>query len=340
MDLNAYLPRVIAYLNQAELDSVPLWQNDRPFQVLPLAQGEYNMNYRVIQDGNCWVLRVNIGTQIAREDQIAYEFGALRLLKDSGVTPQPYFLDDRVDFLDYGLLIMEYLPGEALDYRRDLQQAAGLFARLHSLDIPTENIHLIREDHPLTGIYTECVRLANVYLQSELADPFVRQYLAEVLEWANQARGAEAYYLSDPCFRVINTEVNSGNFIVNRQIGRIYLVDWEKPLWGDPSQDLSHFSAPTTTLWKTDYRMPAADRRLFLETYRNEVADPHLRGTIVERVRLVDPFNCLRGISWSAMAWVMYQTQGHTLRNADTFLKMQAYLEPDFLRSLFDPYLH
>lgn len=339
MDFASYLPQVIGYLTQVDLDSVPGWHKKHPFQVTPLAQGEYNMNYLIRQQSHCWVLRVNLGTQINRDDQISYEYGALRLLEESGVTPRPYFLDDSKSLLEYGLLIMEYIPGEPLDYRRDLQQAASLFARLHSLNIPTDHNHLIREERPLTGMYDECVRLADVYLRSELADPFVRQYLSEVLRWAKEARDAEACYLSNPCFCVINTEVNSGNFIVNRQSGTIHLVDWEKPLWGDPSQDLSHFSAPTTTLWKTDYRMPGADRQLFLETYRNRIADPHLRDTIVERVRLRDPFNCLRGIAWSAMAWVQYQTGGHTLRNEDTFRKMQAYLEPVFLRSLFDPYL-
>jgi aminoglycoside phosphotransferase (APT) family kinase protein len=340
MNLNTYLPRVTAYLNRSDLATVPGWQNDSDFQVYPLAQGEYNMNYRLAQGDRCWVVRVNTGTQIGREDQIAYEYRALRLLASSGVTPRPYYLDDRKDFLEYGLLIMEYLPGEPLDYRRDLPQAAGLFARLHSLDTPGAETCLMREDRPLTGMYIECERMAKVYLCSDLADPFVCRYLSKVLAWANQARAAEAYYLSDPCHRVVNTEVNSGNFIVNRQAGMIHLVDWEKPLWGDPAQDLSHFCAPTTTLWKTDYRMSERDRDDFLAAYRNQVADRHLRDTIVERVRLVDPFNCLRGVSWSAMAWVLYQSDEHALRNADTFRKIQAYLEPAFLRSLFDRYLN
>ena len=58
-----------------------------------------------------------------------------------------------------------------------------------------------------------------------------------------------------------------------------------------------------------------------------------------ERVRLRDPFNCLRGISWSAMAWVTYQTGEHALRNEDTFRKVSAYLDLGFLRSLFDPHV-
>lgn len=116
-------------------------------------------------------------------------------------------------------------------------------------------------------------------------------------------------------------------------------MDWEKPLWGDPSQDLSHFSVPTTTLWKTDYRMSVADKRAFLDAYRAAIPDVHLRDTIDERVSLRDPFNCLRGISWSAMAWVTYQTGEHAVRNADTFRKVSAYLDLGFVRGLFDPYM-
>jgi aminoglycoside phosphotransferase (APT) family kinase protein len=339
MDLISFLPQVIEYMGQIELDSLPGWQKEDPFQVAPLAQGEYNINYLIRQSDRRWVLRVNLGTQINRDDQITYEYRALRLLEASGVTPHPYFLDDSLSKLEYGLLIMEYIPGESLDYQRDLQPAAGLFARLHSLNIPEGRNHLIRVDRPLSGMVEECLRLADVYLNSELADPVVRQYFSEVLEWAQEARAAETYYLADPCYCVINTEVNSGNFILNRQTGAIHLVDWEKPLWGDPSQDLSHFSVPTTTLWKTDYRMPPEDRLMFLNAYRDKLSDRHLRDTIAERVRLRDPFNCLRGISWSAMAWVQYQTGEHALRNPDTFRKMQAYLDLFFLRSLFDPYL-
>lgn len=339
MDLTSYLPEVARYLNQVELKGVPGWHPHRQFQISPLAQGEYNMNYLLMQGGNCSVLRVNLGTQIDREDQIAYEFGALRLLEDSGVTPRPYFLDDSKTILKHGLLVMEYLPGEPLDYRRDLEQAARLFARLHTLEIAVENNHLIREERPLSSMYEECSRLAEVYLRSELADPAVRNYLSEVLEWAETARSNEVYFLEDPIFCVLNTEVNSGNFIANRVTGSLHLVDWEKPVFGDPSQDLSHFCVPTTTLWKTDYRMPEVDKNRFLKTYQSSVPDAHLRDTILDRVRLRAPFNCLRGISWSAMAWVQYQTGAHALCNEDTFRKMETYLEMPFLQSLFDSYL-
>jgi hypothetical protein len=187
--------------------------------------------------------------------------------------------------------------------------------------------------------YEECSRLLPVYLESDLADPSLSDYLWEVLDWAKEARHKEEYFLSDPWPCIINTEVNSGNFIVNRERSTLHLVDWEKPLWGDPSQDISHFRVPTTTLWKTDYRLSGADRRMFLKAYCAAISDAHLCDTIEDRVGLRDPFNCLRGISWSAMAWVSYQTGEHALQNQDTFLKVSEYLDPDFVRSLFDPYV-
>ena len=150
---------------------------------------------------------------------------------------------------------MEYLPGQSMDYRRDLWDAAGLFATIHQIDVPEEQNHLIREEAPLTLIYEECAGLLRQYFDSDLAQPEIRDYLMELINWAEAARSQETYYQQDPWHCIVNTEVNSGNFIVNRQQQTIHLVDWEMPRWGDPSQDLCHFCSPLTTLWKTNWRM-------------------------------------------------------------------------------------
>lgn len=327
------------YIQRADFSQVPGWQPDLSCAIYPLAQGEYNLNYRLQQGQRQWVFRVNLGTQIDRQDQIVYEYQALQLLSNTGVTPLPYFVDDTRERLPHGVLLMEYLNGEALDYRRDLLAAARVLARIHTLSAEQTRNHLIVEERPLSMTYEECSRLLQVYFDSERSDPEIRAYLVEVLAWAREACSQEPYFLADPWLCIINTEVNSGNFILNRTSGSAHLVDWEKPLWGDPSQDLSHFCAPTTTLWKTDCRLEASQRRQFLEAYRTALSDAHLRDTIEERIRLRDPFNCLRGISWSAMAWVAYQDGRHTLRNQDTFRKVELYLQPGFLRDLFDRYL-
>ena len=67
-----------------------------------------------------------------------------------------------------------------LDYNRDLTAAAQLFAKTHQIPVPEEKNHLIREDAPLSLIYEECAGLLQTYLNSELADPAIRDYLREL----------------------------------------------------------------------------------------------------------------------------------------------------------------
>jgi len=330
------LPKVAEYLAGRDWNDVPVMRG-RKFTVTPLAQGEYNLNYLITADATRLVFRVNIGTQIARDDQIIYEYKALDLLQQSGVTPRLHYVDDTRSFFDRGILIMEYLPGEALDYQRDLADAAKLFAAIHQVDVSEGKNHLIREAAPLSLIFEECAGLLQQYFESDLADPDIRQYFMELKNWADTARDAEIYYQQDPWPCIVNTEVNSGNFIVNREKQTIHLVDWEMPRWGDPSQDLSHFCSPLTTLWKTDWRMSPAKKRDFLKTYCRHIDDPHLSDTLQERVRLRDPFVYLRGISWSAMGWVAYQTEFSGMKNPNTWAKLQQYLDLEFIRSLFDP---
>jgi hypothetical protein len=341
LSIHTFIPEVENYLHQAQTVHVPNWTSESDFSVLPLAQGEYNMNFLVQQEKFAWVLRINTGSQIglSEQEQIAYEYKTLEMLKQAQVSPAPYFLDNSFRHLSYGILGMSYLPGERLNYQRDLTNAARLMAHYHQLYIPNENIHLIREEQPLSLTYERCCRMLKVYLTSDLADPDLSTYLQEIIDWAGQARHKEAFFIRDPWQCIINTEVNNSNWIVNRDAGTIHLVDWEKPLWGDPSQDLSHFRVPTTTLWKTDYRMSKADQSSMMDAYKTAIQDLHLCDTIEDRTRLRDPFNCLRGVSWCAMAWVQYQRGDHLLKNMDTFQKLSMYTNLEFVRSVFDPYL-
>jgi len=341
LSIHSFLPEVKPYLLQAHPQQIPGWSADKDFTVSPLAQGEYNMNYLVQQGKYAWVLRINTGSQMGFSDheQIAYEFKTLKLLEPAGVSPVPYFLDNTLQFLPYGVLGMSYLPGGYLDYRRDLPDAARLFAKYHQWPVnPAEN-HLIREEQPLTRMFNRSNRRLEVYFNSDLADPDLCIYLEEVRAWADQAKQREDFYIQDPWECIINTEVNNSNWIVNRAAGTLHLVDWEKPLWGDPSQDLSHFRVPTTTLWKSDDWLSVRDQAAMMDAYKKALHDIHLRDTIEERTRLRDPFNCLKAISWCALSWVEYQSSDHMLKNPETFHRFSKYLNLDFVRKVFDPYL-
>lgn len=341
LSIQTFLPQAIEYLRFVRLSGIPDWSPDAACTVTPLAQGEYSMNFLVRQGDIAWVLRVNSGSQIGLSDpdQIAYEFKTLELLIPSNIAPTPYFLDNSITTLPYGVLGMAYLPGERLDYHRDLADAARVMAGYHQLTVPEDKIHLIREEHPLSLTYERCTRMLKVYFESDLADPSLISVLNEVQAWADEARYKEQFYLDDPWNCIINTEVNNSNWIANRKTATLYLVDWEKALWGDPSQDLSHFRVPTTTLWKTEILLTKEEKAGMMTAYKNALKDAHLRDTIEERTRLRDPFNCLRGVSWCAMAWVQYQRGDHLLKNADTFRKLRMYVDPVFVQDLFEPYI-
>lgn len=51
-----------------------------------------------------------------------------------------------------------------------------------------------------------------------------------------------------------------------------------------------------------------------------------------DRVNILAPVTCLRGITWCAMAWIEYQQPDRQLRNASTFEKLGRYLEDSFLQ--------
>jgi hypothetical protein len=85
--------------------------------------------------------------------------------------------------------------------------------------------------------------------------------------------------------------------------------------------------------------MAKEEKRGFLKAYSRHLRDRHLRDTLMDRVRLRDPFVYLRGISWSAMGWVAYQTRFSGMKNPDTWAKLQQYMNIAFIRSLFDPFI-
>lgn len=117
-----------------------------------------------------------------------------------------------------------------------------------------------------------------------------------------------------------------------------YLVDWEKPLYGDPVQDLGHFLAPTTTFWKTDVILTEEEIADFTRKYIQAVNGRFDVSGIEERLNIFIPITCLRGITWCAMAWVEYQESGRLIRNEETFKKMEDYLNQDFLDMIEERY--
>lgn len=302
-----------------------------------LAQGEYNRNYYFIHpvSGEKLILRVNLGSQMGIKDQIGYEYNALKLLENSKRTPKALYVDGSFKNLNYGIMVMEFLPGKVLDYKTDMKKAAACFADIHSVKIP-ENSKLIMPENLTGAILDECSRMLEVYISSDVADSKKKDLISEIFKKGKEKLSG---IKSMPFYRCcINTELNSTNFLINEN-GKDYLIDWEKPLYGDPAQDLGHFLAPTTTFWKTDIILDSYEVEEFIKYYTALVGNRFNTGDIRERVYTYIPINCLRGITWCAMAWVQYRLAQKGLFNASTAAKLDEYLDENFLNMIKDKYI-
>lgn len=305
------------------------------FDVKFLAQGEYNVNFIIEDISSKYVFRVNTGSQLELENQIKYEYEAIKSLEISGVTPGAYYLDDSKEYFDYGILIMEFLKGRPLEYHRDLEKAANIFSRIHGINTDNINNNFIIEENICTDRIKEGKRLLKDYLKSPKVDFKLKKFFSEYLEWAEKNKDREKYFLKNKWHVINNTEVNSHNFIIGPE--KSYLIDWEKPVISDPSQDLTQFLAPTTTLWKANYILSNEEKKNFFKAYKEGLSG--IDRNIEERVHLYDPYLLLRALSWCAYAWLEYQNPHKKIKNMDTFKKIEEYLDIDFMKNLLKEYM-
>ena len=288
-----------------------------------LGAGEYNINFTFDEGDLKKVLRINMKSQMNLEDQIEYEYETLQLLKDSGVTPKPYDLVTETNLLPYKYLTMEFLKGRPLNYKTDMHIAAYLLSKVHNTLYGDNN--LINATNPFQLMFDECKQMAGEYLSWDKADEKVSFYINRFLEKCLTLI-PEKYSIANPC--IINTELNSGNFLIGEGKEDSYVIDWEKALIGECEQDLAHFLAPTTTFWRTDIILSETEINEFLETYGN------YRNFDRKRFERYLIFNCLRGVTWCSMAFRQYSENDKMLMDDTTFKKIASYIELEFLEKV------
>lgn len=288
-----------------------------------LGAGEYNINFTFDEGDLKKILRINMKSQMNLENQIEYEYETLQLLKDSGVTPKPYDVVTETNLLPYKYLTMEFLNGRPLNYKIDMEIGAYLLSTVHNTKYGENN--LINASNPFQLMFDECKQMSREYLAWEKADKKVSNYIKIFLEKC-QTLIPEEYTIANPC--IINTELNSGNFLIGERKEDSYVIDWEKALIGECEQDLAHFLAPTTTFWKTDIILSENEINKFLEEYNN------YRNFDRERFERYLIFNCLRGVTWCSMAFRQYSENDKMLMDETTFKKIASYIELEFLEKV------
>lgn len=323
--MNVSPKEVDAYLREAKPNVHGLKE---PFYVKFLAQGEYNMNFLIQTLEKKFVFRVNVGgSQLQLKNQITYEYQALLALLPSKRTPRPYFVDDSKSILPYGLLIMEYLPGRPLDYQRDLLKAADIFAAIHQTDISADR-HFLWEKKLFSARVEESARLLAPFLQNEEMPLETKELLQFFFNWCVKHQNGESYFEKQQWWVINNTEVNSHNFIIGPE--KSWLVDWEKPVISHPCQDLTQFMVKTTTSWRSEIVLSAAEKNTFLTAYCTKVGRD--AAEVAESIRLYEPYMYLRALSWCAMALAAYQTK--PLKNEAIYQKIRQFLAPQYIQEI------
>ncbi len=299
-----------------------------PYSVSFLAAGEYNANWRVDTPEGPRVLRINHGSQLGLGDgQINYEYRVLKALSASGVTPKPLACHQNPEPLGGGALLMEYLPGRALDYRKDLDHAAWIFARVHTIPVVESEGFIVQAD-PVMDIARESLGLIHRFFDHPLQKEkdLLLDYHDSVVRLGHQNQGL---FENEPMC-IVNTEVNSGNFLIHSSDdatgSSAFLVDWEKAVISYRYQDLGHFLVPTTTLWKTDVCLLMDEKKAFLKKYHQAAGLTMDMETLCEKTWLMERVILLRALSWCFMAWYEYTREDRILQNPDTFSKIKAYL--------------
>ncbi|MDU2708871.1 MAG: TIGR04282 family arsenosugar biosynthesis glycosyltransferase [Finegoldia magna] len=282
-----------------------------------LGKGEYNSNYLIDDD---YLIRIARGSQMHLDNQVEYEYNALKFLEKSNVTAKVYDLKkDKLSGISY--LTEEYLIGRDLDYHTDLKIAAYLLSQIHSLDVTGQDF--IKAGSPFNMMFDEFTQMFSHYQKWDKKNNATEEKISNMLKYIKNL-GLDST-LENPC--LINTELNNKNFIIG---DKSYVIDWEKPIIGESEQDLAHFLAPTTTFWKTDVIFDMDTMYDFLDEY-DKVAKVK-----VDRKKFVKYllFTCLRGITWCSMAYTQYVDENRD--NGFTFEKIKAYLSDEFLDNIWE----
>ncbi len=298
-----------------------------------LASGEYNTNYRIIDKSGIYVFRINQGSQLGLSSQIEYEFKTLKLIEETGVTPRAFYYDKEFNtenpeavigtmnngIVFNGVLLEEYIEGRPLDYTKDVDRAAFIFAKIHGVLRKGE---LIIQSDPFDEVMSESIRMLEKYPAVEY--PGVYNLLLNYHDRLVKRFEDPGRIFEGESLCVVNTEVNSHNFIIGEN--KSCLVDWEKAVFSYRYLDLAHFLVATTTLWKINYRFSDDEKRLFLKSYHSRALPGVSLEILQERTLLTESVILLRAMSWCYMAYYEYVHLPRPIKNEATFKKIKSYL--------------
>jgi len=261
------LQTVFDYLNGKGW--VPL--DDVDEQLSFLGKSETHENYLItaheLYGDTQFVFRVNFDSHLGITDQIDYEFTVLQALRNSGVTPRPFYSDSTsVEALGKGVMLMEHMPGRTFKYADDWNVAATVLAAIHSQ--PVDGRLLIQEK-PLATMYGECAGLADRFdvirhehLQAEYLS-CLEDLQALVLEVKD--------LIADDSPVIIHGSFLASDFIVDEECDAAWLVDWENSMISSRYLDLGQFMIQAALCGDIGFCRTSDEKMQFIKVYCHAV---------------------------------------------------------------------
>ena len=193
---------------------------DEPLEPRYLGVGEHNLNYRfaVPSSGAQFVLRINVASQPFHDDQVAYEFGALKALEPSGRTPAPVYLDNSGSAPGEGALVIGFCEGDMLDFDHlrpgDLRCVAQVMADVHAVPVAA-GCTVYRPTDPLVSLFEECLQRFETYRSSAFEDSRITRWVETFIKAAEPMTRTSCR--PSDCTHIINTETLPSHFLIPAQ---------------------------------------------------------------------------------------------------------------------------
>ena len=236
---------------------------------------------------------MNIEQQSGLDNQIEYEFQALKFLEGHGIAPKAFLFDDTCRQFNFAVLVEEFLKGRHLTLEwEDVFSVAELLAKLHELDPWGQPF--ITWDNPLQNTYS-FVRNDITSYAAKKSHCQTTLSLAQRL-YAKMGPSVREY---GPLFRpdsLNHTDLSLDNFIFSGK--GLRLIDWEKPRVDDASYDLCCFLSAPAELWCSQRTLDANERTAFIEAYAR-LSGKNSKA-LKEKVRIREPLVSLHWILWGA----------------------------------------
>jgi Ser/Thr protein kinase RdoA (MazF antagonist) len=246
-----------------------------------LPQGVWNFNYLVGINKKEFVFKLCPPGSSSVEGMIGnsgwIEFSALRLVEGLGIAPKPVLFADASQFSRYPVLIYQYVEGKELAAfsNNAVAEIARIYSKIHSLDI--EGIDFLRRRSETSAKLLADIEKSFAHYENRAdIDPTYLERFGEFIDKAKK-RMAEIKIKACP----------NSNFIVGQ---KIFLIDWQTPMIGDPVFDIWAFMSKAFSLWDLDAPPTEEQKSLFIKTYQSLREDQALEA----RLNLKEPLYLLQ----------------------------------------------